>query len=360
MDEHYAWLAFSLLPGMNWQKLQLVLKHFPDLKTAWEKAGETAFEQMGLCSDLAQQLIRAREEKLWEKVVLELGKLNLGFVAYPDEDYPLMLREIAGPPLVLYFWGGLKEEPAFNVALIGSRRPTAYGLRVVGEIAKTLAQSQVGIVSGLAYGIDSEAHRIALENKGKLVGVIGSGLDRGSFYPQSNYRLAEKIVGNGGVIFSEYPPGTPALPQNFPARNRIIAGMVSAVVVIEAGEKSGALITAFLALEEGREVFAVPGRITDSNSMGTNRLIKMGAAPLLSPLDLLDHLGIPAATSPRTHLAVDEMEERILNFLAEEARHIDEVVQGLSLDAKEALSKLTLMELRGLVRSRPGGFYTKA
>ncbi len=360
MDEHYAWLAWSLLPNMNWQKVQRLLSRFPDLKTAWEEADGKILDELGLDGALSDALAQARLEKQWEQTVLELGRFNLGFVAYPDEDYPLMLREIAGPPLVLYFWGGLKEEPKANVAVVGSRKATTYGLLVASDLARVLAQNGVGVVSGLAYGIDSEAHKGVVEVGGCGIGVIGGGLDRESFYPPINFRLAQRLVEKGGVIFSEYPPGTPALPHYFPARNRIIAGISSATVVVEAGDESGALITAFLALEENRDVFAVPGRITDREAAGVNRLLKLGATPLLSSLDLLDHLGIPVALSPRARVAADEKEEKILELLANEEKHIDEIVRHLSLDTKEMLSKLTLMELRGLIKSRPGGFYTKS
>jgi len=264
--------------------------------------------------------------------------------------YPLLLRELHDPPQELFVRGALEPMGAPGVAVVGARSCSAYGAQVARSLARELAHADVVVVSGLARGVDGEAHRGALEGGGRTVAVLGCGIDRD--YPRSHAELARRIVSLGAVV-SEYPPGVEPAPWRFPARNRIIAGLALATVVVEARERSGALITADFALELGRDVFAVPGEITSSLSAGTNDLLRQGAAPLTSVRDVLDALGIePAGTAqPST---VSDTAEALLERLRDGARGADELGRASSLPAAEVAAALVELELAGLAAQADG------
>lgn len=269
-----------------------------------------------------------------------------------DGAFPALLRELHDPPARLYLRGGAPEllaRPA--IALVGARSCSPYGAQVARELARELAAAGLVVVSGLARGIDGEAHRGALAAGGTTVAVLGCGIDRD--YPRSHAGLAARIA-ESGVIVSEYPPGVEPAPWRFPARNRILAGLALATVVVEARERSGALITADFALELGREVFAVPGEITSALSAGTNDLLRQGAAPLLGPDDVLAALGIERAPPPTPGLS--PAAARVLDVLGAGACGVDEIVRAGRLGSGEAAAALVALELEGLVAQADGVF----
>ena len=278
-------------------------------------------------------------------------------VARGAADYPPLLAELHDPPTRLYLRGGPVEilsRPA--VAVVGARSCSAYGAQVARDLARALAAAGAVVVSGMARGIDGEAHRGALAAGGPTVAVLGCGID--CDYPRAHAVLASRIA-EGGAVVSEYPPGVEPAPWRFPARNRIVAGLAAATVVVEARERSGALITADFALELGREVFAVPGEITSGLSKGTNDLIRQGAIPLLAAQDVLEVLGLESApTAPRPNLSPEA--GAVLAVLADGAAALDEISQATGLGAPEVAVALTELELAGLVEGGDGLYRGRA
>lgn len=274
-----------------------------------------------------------------------------------DEIYPALLKETADPPEQLFVRG----EIPFGLpilAIVGSRKPTRYGMEATEKIIRELAtHAELCIVSGLAVGIDAIAHKTAMICGLKTVGVLGSGIDRASFFPQENWGLSEKIVETGGAVISEYAEGTPAMAHRFPERNRIIAGMSQGVVVIEAKERSGALITGRLALEENREVFAVPGSIFSLYSAGPNRLIQRGAKLIISAEDILDELNIPI----KNINAAEKLEgdEKIFWELLAEETSVDELVRKTAFSARDALTVLSMLELKQCAKKIGGDVWIR-
>jgi DNA processing protein len=349
MDDKRYWIAFNLVRGIGAVRLQGLIDHFGDAASAWRGEPEE-LRAAGLGSKIVDRLVELRSsldvEGLWERVAAQ----GIGVITVQDETYPQRLKEIDQPPPVLYARGGLLPEDDFAVAIVGTRRVTPYGRQVTEELAAFLAGNGLTIVSGLARGVDAIAHTAALRAGGRTVAVLGSGVDR--IYPPENRVLAGQIIEHGAVL-SDYPIGTAPEATNFPPRNRIISGLSLAVVVIEAGETSGALITAGFAAEQGREVFAVPGSILAPQSKGTNKLIQSGALPLLSPQDLLQALNLTrvgAQKSARQVLPADEVEKQLLQVLGGEPLHVDELRSQTGLPVEKVSAALVMMELKGMVR----------
>ncbi|MEK7647401.1 MAG: DNA-processing protein DprA [Patescibacteria group bacterium] len=274
-------------------------------------------------------------------------------VTLADKDYPALLREIPNPPETLSLLGNFRAWNKPAVAIVGTRKATSYGLQAARALGRELASSGITVVSGLALGIDAEAHRGALEANGNTVAVLGSGINM--IYPATNRPLAEKIIKQGGAIISEFSPDLPPERWTFPQRNRIIAGLSNVTLVVEAPEKSGALITAYLALEYNREVAALPGEITSLNSQGTNKLIKLGAAIIRNADDVLELLGIttPNAKAPLDKL--DKIENVIMQCLSS-PQSKDEILNLTQLPADTLNQKLSLLELKGAIKNN-GGIY---
>jgi DNA processing protein len=283
---------------------------------------------------------------------------NIRKITLQDKDYPAILKEIHDPPKELYIKGEIINQDKVAIGVVGTRKYTQYGKEVCLDIAGKLARLGITIVSGLAKGIDTFAHQAALESGGRTIAVLGSGMDKRSFFPRSNYSLSEKISQQGAVI-SEYPPGTRGNFFTFPQRNRIISGLSLGVVVIEAPEESGALITATLALEQNREVFAIPGSIYEKNSVGTNRLIKLGAKLVTDIEDILEELNLShLLTLEKKKVKPDNKEEEIiLSILSAQPIHIDEVIKNSKLPAGIVNSTLMILELKKAVRNLGKGNY---
>ena len=292
-------------------------------------------------------------ELIWERI----QSLGIQVLTWQDEQYPRRLGEMDQSPPVLYLRGQLLPDDDWAVAVVGTRRTTSYGRQVTEEVSNTLGRSGITVVSGLARGIDAIAHQSALAAGGRTLAVLGSGVDQ--IYPPEHRSLAEQIMEHGAIL-SDYPPGTPPDAANFPPRNRIISGLARAVVVIEAGVGSGALITAAFAAEQGREVFAVPGNINAVQSKGTNLLIQQGARPLLSPQDILETLNLSMVSQQRTArraLPADAVEAQLYSLLGHEPLHVDEIRALTKLPIEKVSATLALMELKWMVRQVGGMHY---
>ena len=355
-DPRLYWVGFSLVKGIGAVRFQSLLEAFGDPQTAWNAPAQALY-QAGLGPKLVENLMQLRAGVSLEGVWENLQKLGIQVLISKDEVYPRRLKQISQPPPVLYLRGELRPEDEWAVAVVGTRRLTAYGRQVAEEVAGKLARSGVSVVSGLARGADSVAHQAALNAGGRTMAVLGCGLDQ--IYPPENRRLAEQIIGNGALL-SDYPPGTPPDAANFPPRNRIISGLSMAVVIIEAGQTSGALITAAFAADQGREVFAVPGNINAPQSVGTNRLIRDGANPLLNPQEILEVLELEMVTeqrAARVALPADAVEAQLFAVLEREPLHVDEIRARTDLPIEKVTATLALMELKGMVRQVGGMQY---
>lgn len=300
---------------------------------------------------------RPDEEEINVMVALAISK-SIQAVIFGEEGYPSILLNIPDPPVVLFYRGDLQKYLSIpSVAVIGSRRCTTYGRRVARRLARDFVYNGVGVVSGLARGIDAEAHRGALDAGGRTMAVLGSGLD--VCYPPEHKRLALKIIGNG-VLISEYPPGTQPAKFRFPERNRLISGFSLGVVVVEAGRKSGTMITVNTALDQGREVFAVPGEITRALSMGTNMLLRDGAGVVITARDVLEPLGIAkdAAEREETLKPDSEITRSILELLSEEALHFDRLLRLTDVETPLLQTELLKLEIAGVIRQHPGKIFS--
>ncbi len=361
-QEREARWAFALVPQCGGAALQKLLEAFGSAQSAWTASAEALRSVPGVGAGTVEAIKgfswrrRLREEE--ERV----SAAGLRVIVWGDAAYPEPLRHIASPPPVLYLRGTLLPEDAAAIAVVGARHATAYGEEVARTLAGELARRGLTIVSGLARGIDAAAHRGALERGGRTLAVLGSGLDR--IYPPEHEGLASEVAAAGAVL-SEFPLGTAPLKPHFPRRNRIISGLSLGVVVVEASVDSGALITAHHALEQGRDVFAVPGRVHARYSEGCNRLIKAGAKLVESWEDVLSELiphlrgrrraVAPAAPEP----ALGAEERRVFDLLAQGARHIDELIVEAGLPGGRVASVLVGLEMKGLVRQLRGKIFER-
>ena len=287
-----------------------------------------------------------------------IKKLGIKLVSFDDPSYPFGLRNIYDPPFLLYVRGNLKEEDERSVAVVGTRRPTNYGRMAAKRLARELARERITVVSGMARGIDTAAHEGALEEGGRTIAVLGCGVD--VVYPPENRSLMQQIIERGAVI-SEFPLGTKPLAYNFPQRNRIISGLSKGVLVVEAPLKSGAMITVNYALDQGREVFAVPGMITNPYSRGTNRLIKEGAKVVEDISDILEELGFPSLKEDKVpvNLQLSFEEKTVLDKLRFDPVHIDEVAKETRFPVAKVADILMRLQIKGMVKELPGKLFIK-
>lgn len=291
-------------------------------------------------------------------------KEKITTIGLNDDKYPRLLKETSSPPPILYVKGEIPAGPA--VAVVGSRLATNYGLDMAARLSRELAARGIVIVSGLALGIDSAAHKAALEVGGKTVAVLGSGLDEASIYPSQNKPLAREIIENGGVVISEFPCGTNPLPHHFPQRNRIVSGLSLGVLVVEAREKSGALITANFALQQNREVFALPGSASSQSSAGTNKLIQQGAKLVMSADDILEELKIETKNIKTENIKkgvklnnLSDREKIVAKLLGREPLDVDRIIETTKLSASDVLSALSILEIKGIVKQSDGKYMLK-
>lgn len=354
-DRQY-WIAFNHIHGVGSARMQKLLSAFGTLACAWQ-ASRVQLQSAGLDERTVNSICHERLQLNPAEMPAQCEKRGLQVRIITDPDYPIRLKETPYPPPVLYVRGKILETDARAVAVVGTRRPTIYGKEVTRLFAGELAARGITIISGLARGIDAEAHQAALEAGGRTIAVLGNGAD--IIYPPEHDRLAGRILEMGALV-SDYPPGTPPDAANFPPRNRLIAGLSLATVVVEAGEESGAILTAKYAADYGRDVFAVPGSVFNVMSRGCNRLISDGAHPALSPdeiLSVMDLERLDPALQMQMVLPDNPVEAKILQAVGSEPVHIDALRAQVGLPIEEVSGALALMELKGTVRPVGGMQY---
>jgi DNA processing protein len=345
------WLGFSLVPEIGAKRLTMLHQAFGSLREAW-KASESELRAAGLDHQPLTNVLRTREKLDLEAELVRVKSVGASLITLVDDNYPALLKNLPDAPPVLYIRGTLLPQDYRALSIVGTRRATRYGLDCAHHLAYQLAQNGITIVSGLAHGIDAAAHTGALEAGGRTFAVLGNGVDQ--IYPRDHRDLAARITTNGALI-SEFPIGSQPEARHFPRRNRIISGIALGVLVVEAPEKSGALITASTAAEQGRDVFAVPGNIFSAANIGTNRLIQDGAKLVINVGDILDELQIAheiVQTRTITEQAVptSEAEQTLLGHLSVEPIHIDDLVRVCGMPISTVSGTLTLLELKGLAR----------
>lgn len=352
LTETAYWLGFSRVAEIGTRRFALLRQTFGSAEAAW-RAGETDLHEAGLNGTPLANLLRMRSTLDLSAELQRVARLGARVITQLDPEYPHLLLSIDDAPILLYVRGSLLPSDERALAIVGTRRASQYGLDVTTTLARGLAQHGVTIISGLAHGIDSAAHRAALEVNGRTIAVLGCGID--DVYPREHRSLAEQIAAQGAVI-TEFPPGAKPERHHFPRRNRIISGLSLGVLITEAPESSGALITATYAADQGRDVFAVPGSIFHASSAGANRLIQDGAKPVMQTSDILDELNLAQQdvevrqTTERLSPG-DETETQVLSLLGSAPRHIDEIVRESGLSTAVVSSTLAILELKGLARS---------
>jgi DNA processing protein len=353
------WIAFSIVRGVGPVRFRALLDHFGSAERAWQASSEE-LAAAGLDRRSLKNLMQARSRLDLDREMARIASIPARAITWESAEYPRLLREIPDAPPVLYIRGRLTEEDEWAIAVVGTRRASAYGRQVTHRLTEALARSGLTVVSGLARGIDSEAHLAALESGGRTIAVLGCGIDQ--VYPPENRKLAERVVAQGAVI-TDYPVGTKPEAGNFPPRNRIISGLSLGVLITEAGTRSGARITADYAAEHGRDVFAVPGSILSYASAGTNALIQDGAKLVIKPDDILEELNlmmVAEQAEARQVLPANATEASLLSRLSTEPTHVDELRQLVGLPISDVTSALALMELKGMVRQAGGMRYVIA
>lgn len=365
LSELKSWLALFTVPQVGPVRYMSLVRHFGSPQKVLDAAKDELAELPDIGPITATNI---KNGVIWEDVEKQtqlIQKSGAKLLTFKDQDYPQNLLSIYDPPPFLFVKGEITKEDQNAVAIVGCRSASTYGKRITENIARELASKGITIVSGMARGIDSIAHTSALKEKGRTLAVFGSGVD--VIYPSENKKLADKIMSCGALI-SEFPMGTTPDAPNFPRRNRLISGLSLGVVVVEAGAKSGALLTANCALEQNREVFAIPGNLGAKTSEGTNRLIKQGAKLVTSVEDILEELkvtirGIESSsevTSQEDLSNLSEKEKSVYELISEEPSHIDKIAPQASVSVSDALSLLLSLELKGMVRQLSGKMFVRA
>ena len=363
VEEIFYWLALSLIPGVGSTLIKRLIDQFDNPEAVFKVPMKELQKIEGLSEKVALEIRKGPLEKKAEKELSLLKEVGGTILTLKDDAYPKRLKDIYDPPAVLYVRGALKKEDDLAVSIVGSRKTSPYGRGITERVSQELARHGVTIVSGMARGIDSLAHGGAISAGGRTIAVLGCGVD--VIYPSENRPLFKKIIDCGAVL-SEFRMGSPPEAGHFPRRNRIISGLSLGVVVVEASTKSGSLLTAGYALEQGREVFAVPGNVGFNGSRGTNRLIKEGAKMVESYEDILEEI-LPQwrreeETAQKVKSPDQDLpeEERILYKLLEEAPlHIDAIIQESGFEPGKVSSFLLNLELKGLISQLPGKCFSK-
>ncbi|SHH27730.1 DNA processing protein [Caloranaerobacter azorensis DSM 13643] len=343
--------------NINSNTIEKLEEYFGSFYSLWEASTDVINNINFISEYFKSVLVKYKDIHYYEDYINRVQKSRAKIITIFDDDYPKHLKSIYNPPKVIYIKGSLESKDEVSIAIVGARKATAYGKWAAEKFAKELASLGITIVSGLAYGIDTKAHEGALIAEGRTIAVLGNGIDL--IYPKTNKALFEKIQNNGAII-TEYPLGVQPLPYNFPMRNRIISGLSLGVLVVEASKKSGSLITAQMALEQGREVFAIPGNINSVYSKGTNLLIKDGAKLVMDINDIIEEITLlknrikTKRIKEVSHLNLGKDEIKIVECIKEYPKHCDEISFQTGLGIKEVNSILTILELKGIVRQLPG------
>src|SRR5271155_5833659 len=369
------WLALSLTAGLGPTRIKKLIEHYGTAERVFQ-ASLTELEALGMRAVSAQSIAIGKSLELAQEEYRKAVEAGARIISLSDPEYPSRLKEIYDPPVILFVKGSVEVLAKPGIAMVGTRHPTPYGTGMAERLSTDLAARGLVIISGLARGVDTASHRGAVAAKGKTVAVLGTGID--VMYPKENTRLTEQIVALGGALISEFPVGTFPAPQNFPIRNRIISGMSAGVLVVEAAEYSGTRITSRLALEQNRDVYAVPGNVTNKGSWGPNTLIKQGAKLVATwedvweelPTDIQDALSSArneSAESETASLFPDEVtaphEKKILKLIKpDESTHIDQLVELLEneMSPSEIFAALFELELNGKIRQLPGKNFVKS
>jgi DNA processing protein len=349
VDERAYWVALNKVSGIGAVRMAALLALCGTAEAIWHASIHT-LRSANLDRRTLENLLQARRDLDIAAEWARVEQFGVQVITLLDDAYPTNLRQIEMPPPLLFLRGNLLPSDEWAIGIVGTRRASVYGREVAHTLGRDLAGAGITVVSGLALGVDTVAHRAALEAGGRTLAVLGSGVDQ--IYPPDNRGLAQQIMQQGALI-SEYPLGTRPDASNFPPRNRIISGLSRGVVIAEASTRSGALITAKFAAEQGRDVFAVPGSILHPGSAGCNTLIQQGATPLLAAQDILTQLQldqVAAHAAARAVIAADPQEAAILAHLDREPCHLDDLVRRSALPAPDVAGLLTMMELKGLVR----------
>jgi DNA processing protein len=358
LDEKIYANALNIIPQLGPVSLAKLLNYFGSFTQAWQgKSSEYA--KAGLPPKSVSEIIARKPKINPEQVFAELTRRSIETVLLSEKAYPAILKEISTAPPLLYVRGRQEVLNTATIAVVGTRKMTNYGRAVCEELVMGLVTNGITVVSGLAFGIDAVGLNCAVENSGKSVAVLASDLDNSSISPRSNFALAQKIM-EAGCLVSEYPLGNSVQKQNFPIRNRIISGLSLGTLVVEADAESGALITANFALEQNREVFAIPGSIFSPVSRGTNELIKKGAKLVVSAFDILDELNLTASSVDLpVELETSEIEGQILSSLTRDPIHIDDLIKTVKLSPGVVNANLTLLEMKGRIKNLGGAKYVK-
>jgi len=370
LTNNLALLSLALCPYLGPKKIANLEKRFSCLQDVF-LADSKQLNQAGLSLDISLNFIGWRKEFSLTKILNNLNQENISYISWNDDTYPNSLKEISSPPPIIFYQGNvaLLNNSQPKLAIVGSRKNTPYAKKIITDFMPNLIEHKIIIISGLALGVDTLAHRQVLIDKGETIAVLGSGLNANNIYPRINKPLAQKIINNGGLIISEFPPDSPALKTNFPRRNRLISGLSEAVLIIEAAKKSGSLITAGFALEQNREVMAIPGNIFSPSSEGTNNLIKSGAATISSVEDILNifkiETNINKLDQKKTRFIkyqpTDETEKIIYEAILmadtiKETLSVDEIVKKTKLDTATINSKLSILEIKKVIINCNGYF----
>ncbi len=360
------WIALNNIKGLGPVKIKRLLSYYKAPEVIFKQSPSELRQNQLFSEAIIKQLFNPELLKQAEKQLKWAQSSNIQILTLNDENYPLLLKEIFAPPPILYVKGAIKSFPKHCIGIVGMRKSSTYGRNVVNQVVGELVENRVCIVSGLALGIDSSAHKTCLEKRGITIAVLGCGVDR--IYPASNKDLAEKIE-NTGAIISEFPLGTPPLPYHFPQRNRIISGLSSGVLVVEAGERSGSLITAHYAIQQGRDVYAIPGSIFSDKSIGTFKLIKEGAIPVHTAKDILENMQISNYThsSPKImtrvvsicHDLLSSEERIIMDTISDMPQRIDQIIEKSGKNVDKLFPILLNLELKGVIQQVAGQQYIR-
>lgn len=357
-------LVLSMIPGVGPTRMRNLIDHFGDADSVLNATEKQLLDVDGINRSVARNILEQRgNENEIRSQLSRMNRANARIVTIWDKDYPENLKKIYDPPVFLFVRGSLLQEDKYSIAVVGTRNPSVYGRHVAEKLTAQLVEKGICVVSGLARGIDTIAHSVTVRSGGRTVAVLGSGVD--VIYPNENKKLSEQILLSGAVI-SEYLMGAKPDAVNFPRRNRIISGMTIGTIVVETDISGGAMITASMALDQNREVFAVPGNITEKKSRGTNKLIKEGRAKLIEDIsDIIEELGnkirplVKNVDKPQQRVQLSLFEHKILEILTDEAQHIDVLAERSGMTTSDLLVQLLGLELKGVVKQFPGKYFSK-
>lgn len=360
MNTKGLWLALSKIDGIGAVRFKNLLAHFGSIENVCNADIKALEEVEGISANIAQNIVNIKKQTDIDTELKKIKEKGINIITIDNQDYPLLLKEIYDSPPILYYRGNYSpfifEK---SLAIVGTRYATTYGREIAKNLAEELVKHGITVVSGMAAGIDTAAHKGALNAQGKTVAVLGCGPD--IIYPALNRELYDQLIKNG-VVISEYPQGTMPEAGRFPARNRIISGLSKGVIIVEAPEKSGALITADFAIEQGREVFVVPGNINNPKNKGCHNLIRQGAILITDIKNILDELGWveninQTAKINKMPLNLTEKEQKMYSFLTFEPLHIDVILQKSDINSAEIMQILLMLELKGIIQQLPGKFF---